>query len=80
MATAESKIYFRDVVGARGAKTETFQITPRPSAILTLFTNSSQIHHNLPNFTELCPIHPNKARFRPQFLTFHTNFQIFKKK
>lgn len=55
MATAEAKIYFRDVVDARGAKTETFQFTPRPSANLLIHPNSSSYSHNPPNFTELCP-------------------------
>ena len=80
MATAELKIYFRDVVDARGAKTETFQITPRPSATITIFTNSSQIHHNLPNSTELCPIHSNKARFHRNSIRFTLISKFFKKK
>ena len=52
MATAEAKIYFRDVVDARGAKTETFQFTPQYSATPLIHPNSSSYSHNPPNFTE----------------------------
>lgn len=52
MATAEAKIYFRDVVDARGAKTEIFQFTPQYPAYPIIHPNSSFYSHHLPNFTE----------------------------
>lgn len=55
MATAEAKIYFRDVVDARGAKTETFQFTPQCSANPLIHPNVPSYSRNPPNFTELCP-------------------------
>lgn len=54
MATAEAKIYFRDVVDARGAKTETFKFTPQYSAYPLTPPNVPSFSHDPPNFTELC--------------------------
>lgn len=74
MATAEAKIYFRDVVDARGAKTETFQFTPQCSANPLTPPNVSSYSHNLPNFTE--DVHPSpyllQTSLEAPYLTTHT--------
>lgn len=87
MATAEAKIYFRDVVDARGAKTETFQFTPQTSAPSLTPPDPSSYFRNPPNFTESCTLftvfvtdHPIDPVFAHHSLHFTPFSNFFKKK
>ena len=87
MATAEAKIYFRDVVAARGAKTETcgfyptnlrtFSESPEVSILVPQSTEFHRILHTFTATTTNLPIGPEYGRTFTHFTPFS---KFFKKK
>lgn len=86
MVTAEAKIYFRDVVDARGAKTKTcgfYPTNPRkssnPSEFFILFPQFTGFHRICPPITVSVPDFPTGPVFVHHPLHF-TPFSNFLKK
>lgn len=87
MATAEAKIYFRDVVDARGAKTETCRVFPTnlrtfsdTSEVSILFPQPTEFHRRGPPFTVSVTDLPIEPEYGRNFTHFTPFSKFFKKK